>query len=395
MKRTIRVLCGALILAVSCGLAEPPVEDLPAGSQDLPAGRQDLLDRGLWWLYHARYHQADELFDQYCHAHPKDPAGYFYKTANNWWELAQKLDFKLPDVEKQFEQNYEKTEEVAQAMADSATDDKTKAQALLYLGGAEGMKGRWLVTQKAWLEAYFRGKSGNHLLREAVELDPKLYDANLGLGIYDYFTDTLPGVEGVLAYLFIHGDKNRGLQELQLAIDKGEHSRIEAMMFLIEIDMYDENTPEKALPLAQELRKEFPKSPFMHLTEITVLYRMKKWPEMTQEAQTFLERSESEVPYYTTEGVRPARYCLGVAALYGQHDLDLAFAYMSQLLKTIDSSRWVSYAYLRRGQIYDLRGDRESALRDYRTVLSRNDFWGSHDEAQRYIQEPFKFATSP
>jgi hypothetical protein len=118
---------------------------------------------------------------------------------------------------------------------------------------------------------------------------------------------------------------------------------------------------------------------------------MKRWTEMSKEAQLYLERSEQEVPYYTKDGIRPARYCLGVGALYGRHDLDLANAYMSQILQTIDSSRWVSYAYLRRGQIEDVRGDRETALRDYRTVLSRPDFWGSHQEAQTYIKTAFKF----
>jgi tetratricopeptide (TPR) repeat protein len=359
----------------------------PAFAHEPPSG--DAISQGLWWLYHARYAKADELFDRYCQAHPNDPAGYFYKTANTWWELAQKLDYDLPDVQKRFEENYQNTVRVAQATSDSAANDQAKGRALLYWGGAEGLKGRWLVTQKSWVQAYFRGKSGNRLLREAVALDPKLYDAYLGLGIYDYFTDTLPGVQGVLAYLFIHGDKTRGLKEIHWAIDNGERSRVEAKMFLIEIYTAEEGTPDKALPLIRDLRKEFPESSVMHLTEVSVLYTMKKWTELMEDAQVFLERSERQTPYYSADGITPARYCLGVAALYGRRDPDLAFAFMSQILTTLDSGRWVSYAYLRRGQIYDLRRDRESALRDYRTVLSRPDFWGSHQEAQTYIKNPF------
>src|SRR5689334_8516791 len=109
---------------------------------------QDPLSEGLWWLYHGRYRDAEKLFDKYCEAHPDDPAGYFYKTANNWWELAQKLDYKLPEIEQQFEDNYQKTIAVAEKMSVSAVDNKTKAKALLYWGGAEGLKGRLLVTQQ-------------------------------------------------------------------------------------------------------------------------------------------------------------------------------------------------------------------------------------------------------
>src|SRR5262249_11615258 len=158
---------------------------------------------------------------------------------------------------------YAQTLTKAQALAESTEDPKVKAKAYLYWGGAEGMKGRLLVTQKSWVAAYFRGKAGNSYLRKAVALDPELYDAYLGLGIYDYFTDTLPGVQGVLAYLLIHGNKKRGLEELHTAIDKAPHARVEAMMFLIEINMSEENQPEKALPLAKKLHQEFPQSPFM------------------------------------------------------------------------------------------------------------------------------------
>src|SRR5258708_1623692 len=141
------------------------------------------------------------------------------------------------------------------------------------------------------------------------------------------------------------------------------------------------------------MAKEFPSSPAMHLAEISVLFTMKKWPEMMQEAQAFLERSEKEVPYYTHDGIRPARYCLGLGALYGRHDPDLAFAYMNQLLGKIASSRWVTYAYLRRGQIYDLRGERQKAIQDYQAVLERPDFWGSHREANRYLKTPFSYSS--
>ena len=92
-----------------------------------------------------------------------------------------------------------------------------------------------------------------------MELDPTLYDAYVGLGIYDYFIDTMSGVQAVLAAHLIHGDKARGLRELQLAIDKSQHARVEAMTFLIEIYNAEEHTPAKALPLAQaSAYKEFP-----------------------------------------------------------------------------------------------------------------------------------------
>ncbi len=362
----------------------------PLQAQEPPPG--DGLSRGLWWLYHLKYEKAHQIFNQYCQEHPKDPSGYFYKTATDWWQLAQQFDFDLPEIEKRLEVDFEQTVAAAEDLMDSAADDKTRALAQLYWGGAEGLKGRWLVTQKQWIRAYFMGKSGAHRLRRAVQYDPTLYDAYMGLGIYDYFTDTLPGVQGVLAALFIHGDKKRGLQELQWAIDKSSHARVEAMFFLVEIYTAEEHTPEKALPITHALRREFPASPAMHLAEVMTLFTMKDWDTMTVEAQSFLEKSEQEVPWFTREGVRPALYCLGAAALWNRHDSEACLRRMNHILNMgIDSSRWVSFAYLRRGQAYDLKGEREKALEDYHRVLDRADFWGSHQEARRYVKKPFSW----
>src|SRR5213079_660888 len=107
-------------------------------------------------------------------------------------------------------------------------------------------------------------------------------------------TDTLPGVQGVLAALFIHGDRKRGLQELQWAIEKGRHARVEAQFFLIEIYTFEENAPAKARELAHDLRKEFPQSPAMHLAEVMALFQMQEWDAMAAEAKSFLEKSERE-----------------------------------------------------------------------------------------------------
>ena len=55
------------------------------------------------------------------------------------------------------------------------------------------------------------------------------------------------------------------------------------------------------------------------------------------------------------------------------------------------SSRWLTFAYLRLGEVYDLKGDRQKALEYYNKVLARPHFWGSHREARQYLKEPFKY----
>jgi tetratricopeptide (TPR) repeat protein len=363
--------------------SHPRVQDQPSGTA---------LEQGLWWLYHLQYDQARKLFIQHTEANPKDPAGYFYKTAADWWQLAQQFDKDLPDIRARLEKDYQATVQVAEELLKSTDDPQIKAQACLYMGGAQGLKGRWLVTQKQWVKAYFLGKNGHKMLKRALKYDPTLYDAYLGLGIYDYFTDTLGGAQKVLAALLIRGDRQRGLKQLQWAIEKGQHARVEAMMFLIEIYTWEEDTPEKALPLAEALHREFPKSPAMYLAELIEYYELKRWDKVKTTAQDYLERSQQETPYYTRDGVFPAWYCLGIAALWGERDREKCGMYMDRILREDEpTSRWVTFAHLRRGQVYDLQGEREKALKSYKEVLSRPNFWGSHHEARTYLKQPFKF----
>ncbi len=364
------------------------------GSAQHPAPPEsDPLKQGLWWLYHIQYDKAYTAFDRHTAAHPEDPAGPFYKTAVSWWHLAQNLDEPMPEVEARMEKDYQETLRVAKALFTSSEDPKSRAWAYLYWGGAEGLKGRWLVTQKQWIKAYLLGKRGHNYLHRALKLDPHLHDAYLGLGIYDYFTDTLAGVQAALAAILIRGDKHRGMEELERAIATSDHARVEAMFFLIEIYSFEEDKPEKALTLTKILREEFPNSPVVHLAEITTLYQMKDWSGVSKESQNFLEKSEKETPWYTHHGIPPALYCLGVATLYGKKDTEGAARYFDRILSqdSQSPSRWVTFANLRKGQVLDLRHEREKAIVLYKKVLARANFWGSHKEAKEYLKSPYSF----
>lgn len=382
-----------LKMAITLALAML-IAPISSESAQTPSG--DLLSKGLWWMYHLQYDKAYASFGEYVKEHPGDPEGHFYQAATDWWHLAQDFDYSLPEIQNRFFANADLTIAAARSLAEKTTDPKVRARAYLYWGGAEGLRGRWLVTQKKWVKAYFAGKDGEHFLRLALKYDPTLYDAYMGLGIYDYFTDTLGGVVGALSALFIHGDKVRGLQELQLAIEKGSHARVEAQIFLIEIYTSEENQPEKALPIAKALHEEFPLSPAMHLAKVMALYGMKDWDRLIQEADDFRERSEEETPYYQKKGVRPALYCLGVAYLWGRHDFTRALKFFQQIIdQDLDESRWVTFALLRRGQILDSRGERAQAQEDYRRVLKRADFWGAHREAKQGLQKPVILFSKP
>jgi tetratricopeptide (TPR) repeat protein len=68
-----------------------------------------------------------------------------------------------------------------------------------------------------------------HLLR-CLELDPDMADANLGLGLYNYYVDTLSAMAKIMRFFMgiPGGDKREGLRQLEIASTKGVLTPLEA-----------------------------------------------------------------------------------------------------------------------------------------------------------------------
>jgi tetratricopeptide (TPR) repeat protein len=68
-----------------------------------------------------------------------------------------------------------------------------------------------------------------HLLR-CLELDPGMADAYLGLGLYNYYVDTLSAMAKILRFFMgiPGGDKREGLRQLEIASTQGQLTQLEA-----------------------------------------------------------------------------------------------------------------------------------------------------------------------
>lgn len=92
----------------------------------------------------------------------------------------------------------------------------------VYLGAAYGMRGLAKLYAGNYLASYLDGKRGAGLLKEAVAMDPKLYNAYMGLGQFEYYCGTLAGVLQFL--LALPGDPDKGLAMLKTCEDKGTYA---------------------------------------------------------------------------------------------------------------------------------------------------------------------------
>jgi tetratricopeptide (TPR) repeat protein len=109
-------------------------------------------------------------------------------------------------------------------------------------------------------------RAREHLLR-AVALDPDLADADFGLGLYNYYADTLSAAARVLRFFMgiPGGSKQEGIRQLEHAIGDGNLTPAEARFYLaLCLHNYDQKY-ERALEIAGPLVAKYPSNPLFQL----------------------------------------------------------------------------------------------------------------------------------
>lgn len=217
-------------------------EEAVALAHKLEAERQDhplayLIEADvLWWNIYCKWLERKyNTIDAWSHTRPAD--------ADDAAELA------LAD----------KVTRLAEAsIAKSDTAEMELYAGLGYAARARllGLRYEKMPVARAGVEAR------KHLLR-CLELDPNMADANLGLGLYNYYVDTLSALAKILRFFMgiPGGDKRVGLRQLEAASSKGELTQVEARFNLAKnLRNYDREYA-RALDAVSPLTSEFPENP--------------------------------------------------------------------------------------------------------------------------------------
>ncbi len=347
----------------------------------------EAYDRGIALMYRLEFDASEEVFRGVIEESSSNPAGYFAMTALYWWRAAQNFDVRSSstDYEAEFLRHADETVRVSELMLKSGG---RRDHALFFMGSAHGLKGRWYALQRSWWKSYLSGNKGRKLLKKCVGLNPALYDAYLGLGIFDYYADTLPGVLGVAALLFVRGDRERGIEQVRLAMEKGRFFPTEARIFLIDILTRHEKDLEAAVAESRLLRAGDPDNSFFWLGEILTLIHAREWDRAFDESMKFLTANVGTKQSWLAQQLSLVYLQAGDAKLALNKPAEAAAWFTQGIENTAYPAKgWVTYCYLRRGQAFDLMGRREDALKDYRAALERDNFWDSRLYASRAIKK--------
>lgn len=352
-----------------------------------------LVRRGADYIYNVEFDQARACFNKVIQLYPKDPAGYFLDAMIEWWRIV--LYPNDTRYEKAFLDKIEKVVAICDAILDSNLAD---INALFFKGGALGYRGRFFAQKKNWVPAADNGQEAYSILMRCMKIAPGNHDIMLGTGIYNYFaqalTESYPILKPIMRF-FPKGDKEIGILQLRAASNNARYASVEARVVLLQLLYQFERNYREALNVALELQEKYPNNSYFKKYAGRCYAALGDLANQETVWRDVLNNFIDKKPGYDNNAAREALYYVG-AALMERRELEMALRYFykcdeaSRLLDRDGPSGFMVQTNMRIGKIFDLQGKRKYAVMQYEKVLKMKESGSSHDEARRYLNNPYR-----
>jgi len=246
---------------------------------------------GLEKLYAGDPDAAIEEFQSIQREQPEHPLGYLLEAEARWWKIyCESAEFKygMTDAWKRNKQREDAVylqliaKEIKLAEAQLAKSQT--AEAHFYAGMGYALRSRILALfgeHRGSARAGVRARE--HLLR-ALALEPDLADADLGLGLYNYYVDTLSAIAKVLRFFMgiPGGSKKEGIRQLERAMTQGVLVREDARFYLAKnLRNYDQQY-QRALEILEPLVRQYPSNPAFLFLQGDLYAKLNRKPQAAE-----------------------------------------------------------------------------------------------------------------
>lgn len=367
-----------------------------------------LIEKGFEHFYNLEYDEAIVAFRQYIAQQPHEPRGYnhlaqsiLYRemlrtgaletelvSGNNPFLRRPKMN-PSPEDQKEFDDAIRRAMELSQARLKENPRD---TRALYTLGVAHGLRANYnFLVRKAWMDALRDATQARKLHNRVTELDPSFVDARLVQGVHEYVVGSLPWHWRTLGFLIgFRGNKETGIQILRQVADKGDVNKLDAKVLLCAI-YRRERKPELAVPLIQELISAFPRNYLLYF-ELAQMYSDLGDKQRALEALARLEQLKNlGAPGFARVQMEKIYFARGNIQFW-YRELDEALENIRKAAAHADHLDLNTgvLAWMRLGQIYDLKGRRKEAIEAYRQAIAYAPESDAAKESRRYLSTPYR-----
>lgn len=334
---------------------------------------------------------ADASLKRALEIEPDNPTGYALEAMLHLF--AYEMCFTLAQRQKEREEIISYSEAALWRGEKRIAEHPKDSKANLAVGLAKIAKVHWAIKEKKY---WVMAQETSHIwkyLETAKAADPNNYDVDFLMGLLHYHIDHFPGVTGFLSsHLITPGNRQKGLQEIQTAAQKGYLLKDIALVELATIYLSYERQPAKALPVIQELNRRFPDNYNFYFTLGVTLAELKRFAEAEAVAAR-IDRNISSGAFSFVPELRPRYYQLLGRIHFNRGEYGRAESNFQKAMqdKSFYNIRTMARSLLYLGMIHDLRQERKYAEDYYRRVLKVEGADGAARlEATAYLKVPFQ-----
>ena len=191
---------------------------------------QSLVQQGMNQAYNMEFDSAEKTFNRIIEIKPNSPQGFYRIAEIHFWIY---LGSKDPGEY----QVFLKFADLAQTRIDKILDDNSKDYQTMYIAGnLNSFRAMAQATNNSSVDAFWSSKKAVNYFEETLELNPKYYDAYLGLGLFDYAMSFVPDfLKWAVNLTGLTSDKARGFRYIKTAFRKGSSDKTEAAFHLSKI----------------------------------------------------------------------------------------------------------------------------------------------------------------
>ncbi|MCX5824708.1 MAG: hypothetical protein NTY86_14725 [Deltaproteobacteria bacterium] len=367
---------------------------LPAGeaaaAETQPSQLRAYLRQGIESAFNLDHAGAISSFQKAVELDRESPTGYAFLA------LAQLFSYETSFDPKEREKSQEAMiRYVGEAVARGEKrvgKNPRDGQAYFALTLAKIVKIRLALMQKSYFTVAQESANAWGYLEKTRAVDPNNYDNYFPMGLLHYHLDHLPGVTRFLSSLLITaGDRNKGIQELELAVQKGDLLRELAQAELSSVYINFEKQPAQALAMTLELKERFPRNYNFSFSLANILSDLGRFDEAYAIARDLEKGIQGGKPPFAPQLQPRYDHLLG-RILFNQREYARAGEYFQKVLKDAEpyNARVRASALLRLGMIHDIRQERKRAEEYYNRTLEVEGGEGvAQVDARQYLKTPY------
>jgi len=381
-KTLLLVLCSLFLISVMGKEIE--------AAETQPNQFHSYLRQGIDNAFNLETASANVYLKKAVELDPENPTGYAYMAMLSLFSYEMSFEQKDRETNQEALLHYAK-EALAKGEKRIAKNPQDN-HAYFAMALAKIAKIQWAIHQKRYFIIAQETSNIWDYLEKAKGETSQNYDTYFLTGILHYHLAHLSGFTRFLSSAFIiSGNHQKGLQEMELAAQKGDLLKELAQAELSSDYLNFEKQPERALPYAQELSKRFPNNynfSFVLGNTLADLHRSEEAFDIAREIEKNIQAGIS--PFVPK--LQPRYNQLMGRILFNQGEYDSSIEYFQNVLNDTSfyNARTRVWAFVRLGMIQDIRKKRKQAEEYYLKALEVEGGEGAAQiEAKKYLKIPF------